>query len=308
MAVRDKNFFFYTITAKDEDKNEVNLKDLIDNGKLIKNKIEIGRPPRVYGIKFTNLEDNFFFGRIHRSRNRSDFFETKANEIKDLSEQIEKIGEKDRDIVNFVFGPFGNKIMVLMERGYQYPGMGILTEFFQKFLEAPVDKDNVKYEPLKTKNLIEKLKRVSNKPVKSISLTVKKDASIPQNWPIEKTLECMNLPGFEITIQVNIGRVRDKKRFEFTKTKDLIKRIINVPESEAFAHSMAALDLPTIFSSLDITFYEGAVELNKLVTENIISAYEQCEIALDKEMLTETDRLSSRLLKELKQKISNVGD
>lgn len=309
MAGKTAKFFYYTLSAKNKEKKTVNLKEVLQTEDFEDHKITITRDQsgRHYTLIFSKQPGDCLYGKIYRTKNSKGYYYKKEKKVANLSDvlgETAEAGESERDIVNFVLAQNKEDLIVLMQQGLQYPGIGVLQEFFKELTSK--HGYNYEHEMLKTQKAINALKKVFDRPLKEMFFTIKKNAQLPKDWPVEEFLEQMNFGQYEFTLRVHLRETVSKDAPLKIKVKTALNRLVNKKPSDDTINNLFKIDFVELFYRFQIVAYLDEVQ-KTTVTEDILSEFEKEEIQVSKALLENGDESTiTHLCDLLKQKIDSV--
>ena len=205
------DFFFYSMTCQTEDRQPIDIEKLTEEADFgaFSSKYILSQSNINYQVMIEKLQNGIYFGHIIRSKDATEYYKTDIQmmAITDI-EDAKRIGEKRKDIGNFVFVPRKKnnvtELVFLTEVGFQVPGMRKITDFFEKCF-SPY---KFYYEPLKNIRM-GILEKITKKKLKSIKIRFRKNPEIPSQY--EQVEELLKKVGVEENYILEIDARKDFK-------------------------------------------------------------------------------------------------
>ncbi|MBL7169912.1 MAG: hypothetical protein ISS48_02755 [Candidatus Aenigmarchaeota archaeon] len=298
-------FFYYDVWAKDQTKSKVNFLDILKNYDILKEKITIKRETeRNYNLEIKKGKNSgFYYGVIVRTKKDSAFLHRNKdgllhNLAKLLFDKEGETGEIRKDIVHFAFVHQDGQLIVLMEQGFQYPGIGVFCDYFKELTK----KDNFKIEHksrVKQKEL-EPLKKVFNKQLKLVKISFKKEVELSDELPIKSFLKKMLPKEYSLSLQIKLEKTKEPI---YLKMSDFVRNFFGISQKNdnETIEAMLKMNLPEIFSVFDVEVFDKDVNIS--TSEKILDHFEKEEITVQREDATEFDRLGESLCEHLDNNI-----
>ena len=296
MSLNETKFYFYKMWALGEDKNEVNLPELYDKKLDQKN-----NPSRTLktpsGISYDiliNKEQRGFWGRTYRCKDKSEYFaKSYGDEAEELPFKENKvIGEKKKDVVQFVFSPTKNSLIFLMESGYQTPGMPTIIHYFKEIfpeLEFDYKAFTIKKTP--------KLKTLFSRKLKRMVFRFKKNPQIPKQLKYaEDTLKRMAaIEEYSIKIEATVVHNR-KKLKKAPIVNDLFSKFFGIDLESAIN---SGVDFISFLNNFQVETYENDSEI---VKDDILDLFEQKTFKINKLSFSDFKSIKSKLFDALEER------
>ncbi len=316
------NFFYYEVIATDSESIQKNLEDILkgsDGEYDFDSDIRVKRKQsgRAYKLKIGKYEsedeDNdeedeptrdFFYSYIVRTQQDTEYchLDGRTDEIVNLSSKTGdngETGEIKRDIVSFAFTIMDGKILVLMEQGFQYPGIGVFIDYMRQI----INQDDITFihkHKVKEKKK-EQLKKVFGKKLKRIVMTFKKNADLSSDSPVEEFLGKLGVTeDYSVNIEFSLGK---SKRGSFMKVKDLLLKEFAVDNVE----ELLQIDFASIMSSFKFDYW---IDENASVSdeENLLRSFESESIQLDKNEIDDFEVSPKKACRYLIDKVNGEDD
>lgn len=301
-------FFFYEITALLH-KKPIELKKILEGKNFVNvtNGIVLDSTEQkvVYDYFLRQMDDDFYFGKIMRTRPPDRFFVKKSHNILEkLTEWLKRgekhgIGETEKDVSYFVLKLQKNSIIVLMQTGYMIAGIGKLKELLLKILSSECTEISSKaLEVQKVRNM---LKFLRDKKIRTLRLRFRKNPEVPSNSIVENTIKSIHSvvsEDFYVEIIVTAGKLGKKTRDIMPQFGDVFRRLfgkeINLNDID--------IDFPEFLSNFEVEYIAPNGEI--VGSENILDNYEKVQINVAVLTLQNDDQIANILLQKFKEKLA----
>ena len=292
-------FYFYEMDGK-IDEAEIDLPSLIDkinwDEEAIKHLIT-STTGFTNEVQIENIKGDYYFGRIIRAKEKENYFEKdRGEEPSDLDSNAELIGEKTRDIVNFVFTKKEKGLILLVETGFQTGGIGFVKRFFEEILSP--QHVEIAYKPM-TSNRIQAISSILSKKLKRIVIQFRKDAEIPKSCKqAEDTLKkVMSIEDYSVKVEASVVRVTDKSWRNIPVLSKVYRNLFGNDLEEAIK---SGIDFPSFLTNFEVDVIDDS---KQTIHEDVLERYERKEIRLNKSKLDE-DEIKIELCQALAEKIN----
>ena len=308
LTMGDFNFYYYEISAEDSETRKINFETALQKTDFVNQDITIPiekrkRNYKLYIKRYEEQTNGFYFGVISRLKSVTEFAlkERGVRELKPLSEIISQEGELaeiERDMALFSFTMKNGNIYLLIETGFQYPGVGVFEDFIKKLIQRD-DICFIHKHITKAKD-VQKIKRLFGQKLKKISIHFKRKSKLATPY-IDGLVKNIGLSDdYCVNLEVNIRKIKHGK---FIKVKDFLKNFFNVENNDIdelltvnWAESMSQFLLFTV---------EG--ESQKTVNFNLLKYFEGEYIDTSDLVLNKIDELAVTVCKHLVNKIEDIS-
>jgi hypothetical protein len=296
------DFFFYSMTCQTEDREPIDIAKLVEDADwdVFSSKYTLSKSNINHQIVIEKLLNGIYYGHIIRSKEKEEYFktDTQTKVVEDI-EDAERIGEKRRDLGNFVFTSRKkdnvDELVFLTEVGFHVPGMQKIRDFFEKCF-SPY---KFYYEPLKNIRM-SILQQITKKKLKSIKIRFRKNPEIPSQY--EQVEELLKKVGVEENYILEIdATMRITKNTDKTKILDVdgyFNNLFGNPLQKAIDDG---IDLPAFLTNLEVEILDD--ETQQKETINIIKKYDRVSISIDKVEISDETRIKEWLSQKLAEKL-----
>lgn len=290
-----RKFYYYRLWVEDQDGEEVSLIDLVDEDELKDGHMEepvSEDDSKKYYIGINDINREGLHGIILRMKDDSEYVRRVGNNgsLKSLDEFVDDEGETGDSRSGFadIAMVVNDEANLLIEVGYQTPGINIVRKFFEKLIDN--EDYEVKKEVRHERAIEQKLDNLKGKDLKKMTISLKNNPSDYDDdmWNQFKHLTSDYRLKFSISLErgSNASTVQDK----------ILDVLGNDDEEEdALIESLTQMDLPRLLYSFKI---EAVEEEDQEVEENLADITDKEKI--DDERYSVNDK---ELGEELCQKI-----
>lgn len=304
MATDDASFYFYSFYGFGKDEKKINLGTLLKNKDITKEckKISVeSNTGKSINAFYIEKQGPNYIGKIARSKPTNAFFSESRKILSDLKALLRgnaRIGEKERDIVHFVFSPRGEELIALVEVGFQKPRSGVLREFFERFFGGSISRINFRPERTpKTKNNLDLIRK---KPFKELKLKFKRDPELKKGIPIEDALISLTTNNdLEIAIQIKASK---KKEGKILQVQAVLAKLFGQNIIEEYNN----FDWPGLLTAFEIEAFEGT-ETSEYTHVDLLEEFDRITIQLNKLTILQNEKeLFNELIKKLEEKFPDI--
>ncbi|VVB99813.1 Uncharacterised protein [uncultured archaeon] len=296
---KDTKFYFYEM-AGTKDEAQEDLSKLIlgmDWKKVAMDNLIPSSSGLTNEVQIESVKGDFYFGRIIRSKDRCSFFEKDTGgELSEVDSEAERIGEKGKDIVRFVFAPKDGKLFFLVQTGYQSGGMGFIKKFFTKVFATK----NIEfhYKPMVSSRM-SAVSSILGKKLKHMVIRFRKNAEMPESCKqAEDTLNrLISVENYSVTLEANVMRTSDKMFDKIPLLSDFYHTLFG---NDLQAAIDSGIDFPAFLTNFEVDVIDDE---KQTIHEDILGRYERESFGLDKLSLDETE-IKNDLCESLAEKIN----
>lgn len=299
----ESTFYHYKVWFEDEDdgsrvdlNTNLNLSGRSTNTNLIS---QTGQ--KQYYIQMQDIRSNWFHGLLFRGRDEDSYmrldsqdnFDRLSNETPDQGEA----GERNSDIVDFGLIQKTNTLHILLEVGFQTPGIGKLSEYLDQKLSYN-DDYSVKRETKMGPDAEEKLEKLIGTNLKTINLSFKKNPTTYDSIDdADIGVDTLSDDNYRVEFGMSLQRGSDGPDSTDDVLKDVFSNLFS-RDNQSITNSVRQLDLPKMMYSFDVEALDG----NRTIETNLADTTNKVEI--DKSYYGFFDQeLGTRLCEEVQDEL-----
>ena len=321
---KDVKFYYYEIWINDYKHSKI--KEEILNEIEMDSTIKIlGKYGRNYNFEFSLNDLGQTYARIIRGKPTEDFLykkeKGKAENLADITkDKNAEVGEINTDIVHFAYIFDKDRIVILIQQGFQYPGVGIFKEFISKIIvnsfkkvylekyQIGLSDDELKEFEVKSKLLtspkhIKPLKKIFNKKIKSMAINLKKNVEIPENTIFGDFLKKVNVSK-DYTMKFSVQLSRENKKTTYNTFENVLPNLFGIASTNNQLNELLEIDFPSILSVFSAEFFDENHEVKK---EDILDLVENETLNIDSNNLGNSDYIGIKLYENLKNKMIELN-
>lgn len=264
-------FYHYTVWVNNESGTKLSLDScLADEVFSQSNYVITEDEEKSYHTRFNFLGADEYHGALVRARDDSSYVRLDETEsLSRLSEMFEEEGEtgsRQRDLIDFGVKQKSNKMDLLVEVGFQTPGIGMFTRYIRQHLDTDEDTEpTVEYETKTSGYDDEKLEDLMD------STLVEAEVSYKRNPKTYEELEATE--GIQSTIPDNYKlkynmKLRSKNG-DKSGVVDVLADHLGL-NTDTPVESITKLDLPGMLYKLEVTGKKGDREINENLTDLVM--------------------------------------
>ena len=311
VMVDSTKFFFYEMTALDENLKPMKIGDMIKSINLEKGarniKIEDTKGKLVYEIRISKINEEFYFGKILKTKETDEYFvKGEKTNLRELGEEVnpsDRVGRKKWDMAYFLFRVKKKKLTVLTEVGFQTPGIGRLRNFFEKILNKKIEKKikRIDYEVKMTKKVKDSLRTFKDLKLKKVKMKFKKDPELPEDCDnLENALSMLGSGDYCIKMSMSLGRVGKEEKKNAPSFKEFYKKIFG----QKLKLNQKNIDFPSFLVNFTV---EAIDKDDETISDNLVERYEKVSICFDKSDIKNDSQLADLLISKFKDKMNIEG-
>lgn len=294
-------FYYYNIWVRGEDGEQLTINESFDDKLFSEDNYEISSEEnKFYFTRFQLISAKQHHGVLMRAKDEEGFVrlneEMEINVLSDQTEGEGQTGSLDRDYVNFAVKVNRKSLDVLMEVGYQTPGILKFKEYLSHHIDSN-DVDKIGHETRMPELDEEKIDRLLESDLKSAEVSFKKHPKSITGVEVESTLSNLLPDEYRLKLEVSLERGADEE----TNVREAIGRIIPFFESDEddIQATIRQIDFPRVMNTFKITGFEEDTE--EEIEANLAETVDKEEIDMSAYSLFD-ERLGQHLCNKLSQK------
>jgi hypothetical protein len=253
----ESTFYHYKVWFEDDDDGSridlnanLNLNSRSTNTNLIS---QTGQ--KQYYIQMQDIRNNWLHGLLFRGKDEDSYmrldnqdnFERLSNETPGQGEA----GERNSDIVDFGLIKRTNNLHILLEVGFQTPGIGKLSEYFDQQLSYN-DNYSIKRETKMGPDAEEKLQALTGTNLKTINLSFKKNPTTYDDInDADVGMDTLSDDNYRVELGMSLNRGTDRPDSTDYVLKDVFSNLFG-RDNQPITNSVRQLDLPKMIYSFNV--------------------------------------------------------
>lgn len=293
-------FYHYNIWMEDEggtrlDPQKVLNTDVFADGL---SRIPGGGNTKSYHVRFQFIRNGQYHGMLTRTKDESGYLRLNQRfEMGLLSDETQDEGETgdiDTDQVNFAITFDGLRLNLLVEVGFQTPGINVIKRYLRENVNDTVD--SIKHETAIPDLNEDEIQRLLNSELKKIEVSFKKHPEVHEDLEAEETMKQIIPDDYRVKFEVSIeqGEGTEEKRVD-----EYLEGFFSVfnPDHDTVEETIYQIDFPRIMHTFRIEGMEGEQEIE----ENLAEVINKAEIDTSQYDLFDRD-LGERLCEEIRDR------
>lgn len=270
-------FWHYTIWGENgEDGSRVNLNRNLGDETFSGNLTEVySDEDKTYYVEFQVIGGNRFHGRISRVKDEDSFIRRGPddNGFVVLSSETGgggEAGERKNATAEFGLVRRESNLHILLERGFQTPGIGIITSYISNNIQIDEDYE-VKKETKMGPDAEDKLDDLMGKELKSIDINFKKNPTTYPELDLDSALDTMTGDDYKF----HFGLTLERGNNEPEETEEGLSKVLsaigvgNDTSNQPITNSVRQLDIPKMMSTFEIVAGDGDEEIAENLADTI---------------------------------------
>jgi len=216
-----------------------------------------------YYTQFSNLRPDQYYGILMRTEDENGFLRrSEESNLSILSDETDGEGETgsiDRSHVNFGICVDGITIKLLIEQGFQTPGIGLITNYIQQHITTDDDLQ-VKHENAVPDLTDEEVDELLNRELKKVKVSFKKHPKLVENLGPEDSAKQIIPDDYRLKFEVSLESGKEKEEKEIADYMDDFIPMLGT-NHDSTRESIKQIDFPDIMHTFRVTGLEGDDEI-----------------------------------------------
>lgn len=271
-------FYHYNVWVEGEDGGRLNPRDVLSDEVYSNTLYQISNgDDRNYRTQFRNMGTHQHHGVIIRTKSEDDFVRlTSDDSLVRLSEATEDEGETgdiDFDYVNFAVQTGSTKIDLLIEVGFQTPGIGVITDYLREHIEY--DEDNqIEHETDIRDTDDEKLTRLLDSNLQKVEISFKKNPQSYSELDPDHALRTLIDDSYRLKFEASLHQDKDAEKSRVDDFINHFSSLIGI-DTDTAEESISKINFPRIMHTFRI---EGIESDEEEVEDNLADIVKKEEI------------------------------
>lgn len=271
-------FYHYNVWFEGEDGSRLNPRNLLTDEAFSNDIYQISNSDeRNYRTRFREMGSNQHHGVIIRTKDEDDFVRlTNDGRIVRLSEATDDEGEAgdlDFDYVNFATHTSTQKIDLLIEVGFQTPGIGVVKSYLNEQTEHDEDYD-IEHETDVRDVDDDKLTRLLDSNLKKVEVSFKKNPQTYSELDTDQAIRTLIDDSYRLKFEASLHQDKDASKSRVDEFVSHFSSLLGVDEDTA-EESISKIDFPRIMHTFRI---EGIESDDEEIEDNLADIVKKEEI------------------------------
>lgn len=271
-------FYHYNVWFEGEDGSRLNPRDLLTDESFSDDIYQISNSDeRSYRTRFRDMGSNQHHGVIIRTKDEDDFVRlTNDGRIVRLSEATDDEGEAgdlDFDYVNFATHTSTRKIDLLIEVGFQTPGIGVIKSYLKEQTEHHEEYD-IEHETDVRDVDDDKLTRLLDSNLKKVEISFKKNPQTYSELDADQAIRTLIDDSYRLKFEASLHQDKDANESRVDEFVSHFSSLLGVDEDTA-EESISKIDFPRIMHTFRI---EGIESDDEEIEDNLADIVKKEEI------------------------------
>jgi hypothetical protein len=266
-------FYQYTIWIEGDDGAKIDPMS-IANSDIFSNDLYCvsDNDEKKYHSEFRKIGSSSYQGRIIRTKDESSYLRRNEDDtIVPLSDKVS--GDGDTGSINRSHTDFALKVGhqqfdLLVEVGFQTPGIGIIQNYIKSHMELPEDY-KIRHET-KLRDLDDgRIRQLLNSDLKTIDVSFKKSPETYEGDDTRRSLNSMMPDNYRLKFSVSLQQGDQQER---QKVRDYLRN--NLPmfgsDGETVEQSISKIDFPRIMHTFRIVGINGNEEIEENLSDLVL--------------------------------------
>ncbi|QSG07913.1 hypothetical protein [Halapricum desulfuricans] len=271
-------FYHYNVWFEGEDGRRLNPGDMLIDDVFSSDIYQISNgEDRNYRTQFRGMGTNQHHGVIIRTKDEDDFVRlTHEDEIVRLSEATEdegEAGDMDFDYVNFATQTTSGKIDLLIEVGFQTPGIGVIKDYLDEHIECDEEYD-IEHETDVRDIDDEKLTRLLDSNLKKVEISFKKNPQTYSELDTDQAIRTLIDDSYRLKFEASLHQDKEAEESRVDEFVSHFSSLLGI-DADTAEESITKIDFPRIMHTFRI---EGVESDEEEVEDNLADIVKKEEI------------------------------
>jgi len=250
-------FYHYNVWVEGEDGNRLDLNDAFDSEIFEEDNHEISRDrDKFYFTRFQMIRSGNYHGMLMRAKDENGFIRlNEENEMGVLSEETEgegRTGSLDRDYVNFAVKMNRKTMNILLEVGYQTPGILKIKEYLNHHIDTDISQ--IGHESRMPDLDKERLQNLLEKDLKVAKISFKKHPKNIVGLSAKETLQNSIPDEYKLKLRVSIEQGADESLSVREYLNDTLPDVFD--SNEEIPENIKQIDFAKAMHTFKLTGYD----------------------------------------------------
>lgn len=278
MCMSLTKFYHYNIWIEGDDGRRLDPSEILSDTSFSNDLYKISNgEEKNYHARHQELDSDLYHGVLIRTKDEDDFVRlSPEGDIGLLSEATEDEGEAgdvDFDYVDFAIRVGSTKLDLLIEVGFQTPGVGVAKQYLDEHIEIGGEYD-IKHETDIRDHDEEKLERLLDSTLKKVEISFKKNPQTYAQLEPDQAIRSLIDDSYRLKFEASLHQ---DKEAEGSRVEDFIDRfssLLGVNE-DSVEQSITQIDFPRIMHTFRI---EGVESDEEEIEDNLADIVKKEEI------------------------------
>lgn len=265
-------FYYYNIWIEDEAGNRLSPRDVLSGGVFDEELYEIAENDgKNYSCQFDFVRSHEYYGVLVRTKDDSGFVRLREDgrivSLSDATDDEGGTGDITFDYVDFGIRVQRSNIDVLVEVGFQTPGIGMITEYLSQHVEYLGDY-SIEYETRFSTPSEEKLERLLDSELKKVNISFKKNPKTYSGDDVGETLHSLIPDDYRLEFGISLERGETEK----SSVREYMDRFTSTfgMGNDTVEDSISKIDFPRVMNTFTIVGLEGEEEVETNLADDVM--------------------------------------
>jgi hypothetical protein len=250
-------FHHYGVWIENEVSDVADPSEVFNNEVFSDNLFGISTDRHNYTLRFQEVRPNQYHGIIVRTKDESGFLRLSQGSLEQFSDIVEgegEIGDAEFDHVDFAVIVGNEGLDLIVEVGFQTPGIGVISNYLEQHLNTPSDY-NVKHETKFREDAEENFDRLLNDELKKIEVSFSKNPRVYEELDVSDSLKEIAPDQYRLKFEVSLEQ---GKKGEAASADDYVSHICSMlgKDGNTTEESIRMIDFPKVMNIFRVTGME----------------------------------------------------
>jgi len=265
-------FYYYNIWIEDEAGNRLSPRDVLSDEIFPEDLYEIAENDgKNYSCQFDFVRSHEYYGVLVRTKDDSGFVRLREDgrivSLSDATDDEGGTGDITFDYVDFGICLKRSNIDVLVEVGFQTPGIGMITEYLSQHVEYEKEY-SIEYETRFSTPPEEKIERLLDSELKKVDVSFKKNPKTYGGDDVEETLQSLIPDDYRLEFGISLERGETEK-WNVGEYMEKMTSMLGMG-NDTVEDSISKIDFPRVMNSFTIVGLEGDEEVETNLADDVM--------------------------------------
>lgn len=263
-------FYHYSLWFEDDTGRRINPHNALDDSVFSNDFYRlVPSGDKSYSLRFQEIDSGWYHGIIVRTKDESNLVRlTNDGSLRlfsDITEDEGEVGDIDLDYVDFGVHVENTGLSLLIEVGFQTPGIGVIENYLNEHLSTK-DRYAIERETKIRDDTDEKLDRLLDQDLKKVEVSFKKNPTTYDELDASETLKSMIPDDYRLKFEVSVHRGNEVEKSKVRGYLSQFMSMIGFDDSTV-EYSIRKIDFPKFMNTFRITGIDDEEEIEENIAD-----------------------------------------
>ncbi|MDB2274845.1 hypothetical protein PM022_09825 [Halorubrum ezzemoulense] len=253
-------FYHYNLWIEGDDGRRLDPNEVLSDTSFSNDLYKISNSEdKNYHARYQRVGTDLYHGVLIRTKDEDDFVrlspEGNIGRLSEATEDEGEAGDVDFDYVDFAMRVGSTKLDLLIEVGFQTPGVGVAKQYLDEHIEFDEEYD-IEHETDIRDQDDEKLERLLDSTLKKVEISFKKNPQTYAELEPDQAIRSLIDDSYRLKFEASIHQDKDADGSRVDEFISRFSSLLGVNE-DSVEQSMSKIDFPRIMHTFRIEGVEG---------------------------------------------------